>query len=149
MLGPEGKQSVILLVEDDPGDQELARRASEVAGLRAELRVASDGAEALDYLQQRERYAPPGDAPRPDLVLLDLNMPRMDGRELLRHMRADPQLVSVPVVVLTTSDQRSDIAECYKLGCNSYVTKPADLTDFVQCLQRLSAYWFDLVRLPS
>lgn len=144
-----GRHYVILLVEDDPGDQELIRRASAVAGLRAELRAVADGEEALEYLMRRGRHAPPCDAPPPDLVLLDLNMPRLDGREVLRQMRSNPQLQCVPVVILTTSDQLADVTECYEIGCNSFIAKPAGLSEFVECLRQLSAYWFELVKLPT
>lgn len=149
MPAPGGKHSVILLAEDDPGDQELIRRASQVAGISAELRVVADGEEALEYLQRRGRYAPPQEVPTPDLVLLDLNMPRLDGRGVLRRMRSDPQTQRVPVIVLTTSDQSEHVAECYELGCNSFITKPSEMSDFVQCLQRLDTYWFELVTLPN
>ncbi|MGD8452839.1 MAG: response regulator [Phycisphaerae bacterium] len=148
MRGRDDRHFVILLADDDPGDQELVRRASRTAGIDAELRVVADGEEALEYLHQRGRYAPPGDAPRPDLMLLDLNMPRLDGRQVLQRVRSDPQTQRIPVVVFTTSDRVEDVRDCYQLGCNSFITKPAELSDFVQLLERLKTYWFELVTLP-
>jgi CheY-like chemotaxis protein len=144
-----GKPAVILLVEDDPGDQELTRRALTEDVVETDLRVACDGEEALDYLHQRGAYAAPGDAPTPNLVLLDLNMPKLDGREVLRQMKADERLRKIPVVILTTSQQETDIVRSYDLGCNSFISKPVDVEDFIQVVRELGSYWFELVALPG
>ncbi len=139
---------VVLLVEDDPGDQELTRRALADGVPDADLRVVSDGEEALDYLHQRGPYADPADAPRPDLVLLDLNMPKLDGREVLRRIAQAPSLQAIPIVMLTTSQRDLDIEESYRLGCSSFVTKPDDVDSLIRIIRRLGEYWFDLVQLP-
>ena len=138
----------VLLVEDDPGDQELARRALRVWERKSELRIASDGEEALDYLLHRGAYKNPDSAPRPDLVLLDLNMPKVDGSRVLAEMRGCPALSSIPVVVLTTSSARADIIRNYELGANSYIVKPSDVEEFAQALKSLESYWLGMVALP-
>ncbi|MBN2307347.1 MAG: response regulator [Candidatus Hydrogenedentes bacterium] len=140
--------AVILLVEDDPGDQELTRRAIEACRLRNELRIVRDGEEALEYLLRTGRYEDATTAPRPDLVLLDLNLPRVNGREVLRRMRDDPYLRRIPVVVLTTSHEEEDVIKSYELGSNSYITKPLDIHQFVRVVQQLERYWFQIVVLP-
>lgn len=142
------RTAVILLVEDDPGDQELTRRALKEGILITDLHVVSDGQEALDYLQRRAEYANPSASPRPDLILLDLNMPRMDGREVLRHVRKDPDIAHIPIVVLTTSEQEQDILQSYKIGCNSFITKPVYFDNFIRAVQQLDRYWLELVTLP-
>ncbi len=140
--------AVILLVEDDPGDQELTRRALDAGGMPYELHVVQDGEEALDYLFRRGKYRDPRLSPRPDLILLDLNMPRVDGRQVLRHIRADPGLRRLAVVVLTTSRLEEDVTSTYDLGANSYITKPAELQRFLQMMQTLGTYWFQVAVLP-
>jgi CheY-like chemotaxis protein len=144
-----GKLAVILLADDDPGDQELTRRALEEDVLRVDLRIVSDGEEALDYLFGRGAYSAPGVAPRPDLILLDLNMPRMNGREVLQTLKKSPDLCRIPVVILTTSQQEADILATYNLGCNSYVQKPVDIGRFIQVVRDMGNYWFDVVTLPQ
>ena len=143
-----GRLAVILLAEDDPGDQELTRRALEEDVLRVDLRIVSDGDEALDYLFQRGAFADKLAAPRPDLMLLDLNMPKRNGREVLQVLKASPDLCRIPVVVLTTSQQEADIISTYDLGCNSYVQKPVDLDQFIDVVRKLGNYWFEIVTLP-
>lgn len=143
-----GKRVVILLIEDDPGDQELTRRALQNDVLRSDLRIVENGEEALDYLYRRGRFAARGAAPRPDLILLDLNMPRMGGREVLSQIKHDPELGRIPVVVLTTSIQETDIVKSYDLGCNSYIHKPVDIEQFIRVIRQLENYWFELVTLP-
>lgn len=143
-----GKRVVILLAEDDPGDQELTRRALEEDVLRVELRIVENGEEALDYLLQRGRYADVEAAPRPDLILLDLNMPRMGGREVLAHLKKHLVLCRIPVVVLTTSIQETDIVKSYDLGCNSYIQKPVEIDQFIDVVRKLGNYWFEVVTLP-
>ncbi len=132
----------ILLVEDDPGDVVLVREAFEHNKVRNELRVASDGVYALEQLNDPER-------PLPDLILLDLNLPRMDGRELLAKIREDPRLTRIPVVVLTTSDAEADILRSYELHANAYVTKPVDLNRFLKVVQEIDNFFVTVVKLPS
>ena len=143
-----GKPAVILLAEDDPGDQELARRALEQSRIRNELYIVEDGEEALNYLRRRGKYQDPASSPKPDLMLLDLNMPKMDGKQLLEQMRADPNLRRIPVVALTTSKQENDIIRTYDLGANSYIVKPVDMDQFVNAIKVLKDYWFQIVVLP-
>jgi len=146
------RRARVLLVEDNPADQALTRRALEAGdseGVVCELRVVSDGEEALDYLHGEGRYAEPGLAPRPDLVLLDLNMPKLSGREVLKRMKADGRLDTIPVVVLTTSYHEEDITCSYKLGCSSFINKPVDIGEFVAALRQVGDYWFNLVVLPK
>jgi two-component system, chemotaxis family, response regulator Rcp1 len=135
----------ILLVEDNPGDVDLTCMALRDARTLNRVHVASDGVEALEFLRQQGPYAT---APRPDLILLDLNMPRMDGRELLALIKTDPQLRRIPVVVLSTSDHESDIVSSYDLHANCFLTKPADLAEFDQVARSIDAFWLTLVKLP-
>jgi CheY-like chemotaxis protein len=144
----KAKPATILLVEDDRGDQELTRRALGEGKIRNELRIVEDGEEALAYLFRRGKYEDPTTSPRPDLLLLDLNLPRVDGREVLEQIRADSKLRRMAVVVLTTSRQEEDILRSYELGCNSFITKPVDLNQFMQVIQALEKYWFQIVVLP-
>ena len=132
----------ILLVEDDPGDVVLVREAFEHNKVRNELRVASDGVYALEQLRDPERSLP-------DLILLDLNLPRMDGRELLAKIREDPRLTRIPVVVLTTSDAEADILRSYELHANAYVTKPVDLNRFLKVVHEIDNFFVTVVKLPS
>lgn len=142
------QRAVILLADDDPGDQELTRRALQEDVVRADLRVVCDGAEALDYLLRRGQYEAPEQSPRPDLILLDLNMPKVSGRQVLERLKEYPELDHIPVVVLTTSSQEEDILRSYDLGCNSYITKPVNLNRFINVVRELGHYWFELVALP-
>jgi len=144
----KAKPAVILLAEDDRGDQELTRRALEEGKIRNDLRVVEDGEEALAYLHRRGKYKDPATSPRPDLLLLDLNLPRVDGREVLERVRADSKLRRMAVVVLTTSRQEEDILRSYELGCNSFITKPVGMDQFIRVIQALEEYWFQIVVLP-
>ena len=136
----------ILLIEDDPADATLAKRALKQGQITCDVRHVRDGVEALAYLKrQGDQFT---DAPRPDLVLLDLNMPRKDGREVLSEMKGDPELKTIPVVVLTTSDVQRDIEASYLHGANSFVTKPMDLEDFFALIHTVESYWFRTVKLP-
>ena len=144
-----GRRAVILLVDDDPGDQELTKRALQNDALQNELHIVSDGEEALDYMLRRGQYEDPESAPRPDLILLDLNMPKMGGREVLEELKRHEDLAVVPVVVLTTSQQEVDIARSYGLGCSSYIQKPVDMDQFIQVIRDLRNYWFEVVTLPG
>jgi CheY-like chemotaxis protein len=147
MLERNGKPAVILLAEDDPGDQEIVRRAFQNSKIRNELVIVSDGEEALDYLFHKGKYAD-ADIASPDLILLDLNMPKIDGREVAQQIRSNAQLRYIPIVVLTTSKQEEDIVRSYNLGVNSYITKPVTIDQFIKVLQKLEEYWFQIVVLP-
>lgn len=136
----------VLLVEDDLGDVELTKEAIEATRLAVKLSVVRDGEEAMAYLRKEGNYA---DAASPDLVLLDLNMPRKDGREVLHDMKDDPILTHIPVVVLTTSDSDEDIMKSYDLGANCYVTKPVGLEQFMKVVQSIGDFWFMFVKLPN
>ncbi|MCP3919143.1 MAG: response regulator [bacterium] len=142
------KTGIILLVEDDPGDQALTRRALEFGRIESELHVVEDGEEALAYLTRTGAYSDPALAPRPHLVLLDLNLPKLDGREVLRRMRELEDLRRIPVIALTTSTLDEDVACAYELGANSYIPKPVDMIEFIETLRELENYWFRIVTLP-
>lgn len=135
----------ILLVEDNPGDVRLAREALKDAKVRNRLHVVSDGLEAMRFLQREDRYA---DAPRPDLVLLDLNLPKKDGREVLAEVKSTQSLRRIPVVIMTSSEAEQDIAMTYDLNANAYVTKPLDLDQFVRVVRSIEEFWLTIVRLP-
>jgi CheY-like chemotaxis protein len=135
----------ILLVEDDPGDVLITREALAEHRVNNHLTVVSDGAEALAYLRRQEPY---GDAVRPDLVLLDLNLPRRDGREVLAEIKQDKELSQIPVVVLTTSQSEDDVRRSYGLHANAYVTKPVDFDSFVNTVREIDRFFVTVVRLP-
>lgn len=116
--------------------------------VRTVLYIVSDGEEAMDFLQHRGRYTNAEAAPRPDLILLDLNLPKLDGRQVLRKIRQDADLRNLPVVVLTTSEQEEDVVRSYDSGCNSFITKPVDIVTFMRTVKELGDYWFELVTLP-
>jgi CheY-like chemotaxis protein len=143
------RSAIVLLVDDDPGDQELTRRALQEDAMKIDLHVANNGEEAMDYLLHCGEWSDPALSPRPDLVLLDLNMPRVDGRQVLERMRAHEKLKSIPVVVLTTSQQETDIVRSYDLGCNSFIVKPVGMEAFLKTIRELGSYWLELVTLPS
>jgi two-component system response regulator len=143
---PPGPQPVeVLLVEDDAGDELMTREAFEDNRIGNRLHVVRDGREALDYLYRLGGYA---DAPRPGLVLLDLNLPRVDGRQVLEKIKADPDLADIPVVVLTTSSAEEDILRSYNLHANAYVTKPVDLDRFVAAIRTIDDFFVTVVKLP-
>jgi CheY-like chemotaxis protein len=142
------KPILILMADDDEDDRLMARDALRAGRLANELRFVVDGEDLLDYLRQRGAYAAPGAAPRPGLVLLDLNMPRKDGREALAEIKADPELRRIPVVVLTTSRAEEDVLRSYDLGVNSFVTKPVRFDELVRVMSALGRYWFEVVELP-
>ena len=135
----------ILLVEDNPGDARLAVEALKDSKVRNNLYHVKDGVEAMDFLYRRGSYA---DVPVPDLILLDLNLPRKDGREVLEEIKEDPELKLVPVVVLTTSEAERDLVRTYDLHANAYVVKPIDLDRFVEVVQAIEDFWFAIVKLP-
>ena len=136
----------ILLVEDSPSDAAMTTEAIREGRLINELHVVSDGEIALAFLRRQGRYA---DAPRPDLILLDLNLPRKDGREVLEEIKADPCLMTIPVVVLTSSAAEADIVRSYRLHANSYITKPVGFEPFLEAVRGIENFWLTLVRLPS
>ena len=135
----------VLLVEDDPGDVLMTREALQDTGVTSRLNVVGDGAEALDFLYRRGPYA---DAQVPDLILLDLNLPRMHGREVLSVIKEDPQLRQIPVVVLTTSEAEEDVLRSYDLHANAYVTKPVDFERFIDVVRFIDDFFVSVVRLP-
>lgn len=135
----------VLLVEDDREDELMTREAF-ADNIRNTLHVVRDGVEAMDFLLRRGEHS---EAPRPDLVLLDLNLPRQDGREVLRDMKADPTLRSIPVIVLTASSAEADIMRSYHLHANAYITKPVDLDGFVAAVRRIDDFFLTVVRLPG
>ena len=136
----------ILLIEDNSGDAELTEAALEDGKVRTSLHTAGDGVEALAYLRHEGTFS---ESVRPDLILLDLNMPRMDGREFLQVVKQDPDLRSIPVVVLTTSEAETDIVKSYELQASCFVSKPVDFFQFQKIVQHLSDFWFTVVRLPA
>lgn len=145
-MTPEDRPVVVLLIEDDPGDELITREAFEHNKIRNTLSVAHDGQEGLDYLYRR---GPHHDAPRPDLILLDLNLPKYDGRQVLETIKSDPDLCHIPVVVLTTSQAEEDILRSYKLHANAYVTKPVDLDQFMNAVRQIDEFFVQVVRLPQ
>ena len=136
----------ILLVEDNPGDIRLTQEALQDAKVRNNLHVAQNGAEALEFLRREGAFA---DAPRPDLILLDLNLPVMSGMEVLSAIKADSDLRTIPVVVLTTSQAEKDVVKAYNLNANCYVTKPLDMDQFVEVVKSIESFWFSIVQLPQ
>ncbi|MET9554406.1 response regulator [Streptomyces sp. NPDC006645] len=142
---PQPRPVEVLLVEDDAGDELMTREAFEDNKIGNSLHVVRDGLEALDFLYQRGEYT---EAPRPDLILLDLNLPKYDGRQVLEKVKSDPDLSPIPVVVLTTSAAEEDILRSYKLHANAYVTKPVDLEQFIKAVQQIDDFFVTVVKLP-
>lgn len=142
------KRVVILYAEDDPGDQELTKRAFELGHVRNELHIVQDGEEALDYLMRRGRYVDPSSSPRPDLLIIDLNMPKLDGRKVLEEIQKNNDCPKPAVIILSTSQNEEDIIQSYKLGVKSFITKPVDVDDFIRAIRVLEEYWFEVVVLP-
>ena len=136
----------ILLAEDNPGDVDLAREALLTGKVKNTLHVVSDGVFAMEFLRRQGKFA---GVPRPDLILLDLNMPRKDGREVLAEVKADPDLKRIPVVILTTSQAEEDILKTYNLHANCFITKPIDLHQFIKVVQAIEEFWFTIVKLPA
>jgi CheY-like chemotaxis protein len=146
MMNARGGDAIqVLLVEDNPGDVRLTREALREGKVRNNLSVAPDGVEALAFLRRQGKYA---DAPRPDVILLDLNLPKKDGREVLVEVKADPSLRNIPVVILTSSEAERDIAQAYDLHANCYITKPVDLDQFIHVVKSIEEFWFTIVKLP-
>ncbi len=142
------RQLTVLLVEDNPRDIRLTQRAFTQAGLAHDLRVVRDGDEALAYLYREGAYKAPQTSPRPDLILLDLNLPRMSGHELLRHLKHDQRFRQIPVVVLTTSGRPDDVRLAYEEGANAYLLKPVEFARFTDVMSHLGKFWLELVELP-
>ena len=145
----DGKPIIILLADDDEEDRMLAAGALAESRVVNDLRFVEDGDELLDYLYHRGQYADAQSSPSPGLILLDLNMPRKDGREALREIKADPDLRRIPVVVLTTSKAEEDIYRTYDLGASSYITKPVTFDRLVELMKTLGHYWIEFVELPN
>jgi CheY-like chemotaxis protein len=147
-MSKHGVPITILMADDDADDRRLTRDALEESRLANDLRFVENGEELLDYLRHQGKFKDAEKAPRPGLILLDLNMPRMDGRTALKEMKADPDLRQIPVTVLTTSKADEDIFRSYDLGVNSYIVKPVTFEALVDILQTLEKYWFEIVELP-
>lgn len=146
LLGGEGKTIEVLLVEDSPGDVRLTREAFRDADVSIRLHVASDGVEAMAFLRRQDEHI---HAPRPDLILLDLNLPRMDGREVLAQVKEDPSLKTIPTVILTTSAAEADIMKSYELQANAYLSKPVQLDAFESLVNSIKDFWLTRVKLPQ
>lgn len=143
------KPVTILMADDDPDDRAMTKEAFEEARLANDLRFVEDGEELLDYLNRRGKYAEPAKAPLPGLILLDLNMPRKDGREALQELKADPRFRSIRVVIMTTSKAEADIVRSYNLSAASYITKPVTFEALVDVVRTLGKYWLEIVELPT
>lgn len=146
----EGRKEItIVMAEDDPDDRLLAIEALEEARLANDLYCVENGEELMDYLYRRGRFEGPDSSPQPGIILLDLNMPKKDGREALKEIKEDPDLKHIPVVILTTSQAEEDIYRSYNLGANSYITKPVTFEGLVTIMKDLGKYWFEIVALPE
>ncbi len=145
IIGDDGTTIEVLLVEDSPGDVRLTKEAFRDANTSIHLNVAVDGVEAMAFLKRQGVHA---HAPRPDLILLDLNLPKMDGREVLAHIKADSDLQAIPTVILTTSDAESDIVKSYRLHANCYLSKPVQLDAFESLVRSINDFWLTKVKLP-
>jgi CheY-like chemotaxis protein len=143
------KPITILMADDDPDDRELTKEAFKESRLVNDLRFVEDGVELLDYLHRRGKYVDPASSPRPGLILLDLNMPKKDGREALEEIKANPNLKTIRVVVLTTSKAEEDIYRSYNLSAASYITKPVTFERLVEVVKALGKYWLEIVELPG
>jgi chemotaxis family two-component system response regulator Rcp1 len=144
-IGTDAAPIEVLLVEDSPGDVRLTREAFKDAKVHINLHVASDGAEAMVFLKREGKYA---NVPRPDLILLDLNLPKKDGREVLEEIKENPTLKTIPVVILTTSSSEADILRSYQLHANCYITKPVGLEGFLTVVKSIDSFWLSVVKLP-
>lgn len=150
MNNSSSKHSMIILIaDDDEDDRMMAKEALEESRLANEIRFVVNGEDLTDYLHCLGKYTEPGTSPRPGLILLDLNMPKKDGREALKEIKADPDLRQIPIVVLTTSKAEEDIYRTYDLGVNSFITKPVSFSALADVMKTLAKYWFDIVELPA
>jgi CheY-like chemotaxis protein len=148
-LTKDGKMITIVLADDDPDDRQLTGDAFKENRLANSLDCVEDGEELMDYLRRRGKFSNLSNAPLPGLILLDLNMPRKDGREALKELKANPEFRRIPIVVLTTSKAEEDILRSYDLGVNSYITKPVTFKSLVEIVKVLGRYWFEVVELPA
>jgi len=139
------KNLELLLVEDNPAEVMLMEEMLAEAGVALDLKVVNDGEEALAYLRRGGRFAA---ASRPDLIMLDLNLPGLDGRQVLREIKADPELLAIPVIILSTSQAEEDIRQCYQLQANCYISKPVSLEEFIEVIRAIESFWFHTVKLP-
>ena len=147
-MGRKGEDVIILYAEDDPEDRMLVEDAMDESRLANEMHFVEDGEELMDYLHRRNKYAELSDKPLPGLILLDLNMPKKDGREALEEIKADPDLKRIPIVVLTTSKAEEDILSTYDLGVSGFIIKPVTFESLVSLLKTVSKYWFEVVEPP-
>jgi len=147
-MSRDGKPITILMADDDTDDRRLTQEALDESRLLNDLRFVEDGEELLNYLRRQGKYRDPATAPRPGIILLDLNMPRLDGRAALQEIKKDPDFCKIPVVILTTSQADQDIYSSYDLGVNSYIVKPVTFESLVDVLQTMEKYWFEIVELP-
>jgi len=145
-MDTSGRPADFLLVEDNPGDVRLTQEALKNHKVKNNLHVVPDGEEAMDFLYRRGKHQ---NAPRPDIILLDLNLPKKDGREVLAEIKSDPDLKTIPVVVITSSEAEQDIVKSYNLNANCYVTKPVDLNQFIKVVQSVNDFWLTIVKLPG
>jgi CheY-like chemotaxis protein len=148
-MSKRGEAVVILMADDDADDRIMTKEALEESKLTNEFRFVENGEELLDYLRRQGKFADPTSSPRPGVILLDLNMPRMDGREALKEIKADPELRRIPVVILTTSKAEEDVYRTYDLGANSYIMKPVTFDGLVEVMRGLGRYWVEIVELPG
>lgn len=139
----------VLLVEDDDDDIRLTQRAFTKGRILNKLYIVKDGEEAMEFLEHRCRYADPQQSPEPGIILLDLNMPRMDGREVLKKIKTNKKLRHIPIVILTTSNHENDVRDCYEYGANTFITKPVEFDSFLKAVVALGEYWLEIARLPA
>lgn len=140
--------AIVLLVEDNPADQQLTIRAFRKGKVNTNLQIVNDGVEAMEYLKGEGKFNDRKTHPFPDLILLDINMPRKDGKQVLKEIKDNQILKTIPVVMLTTSDQEKDIADSYNLGVNAYISKPVRINDFMKAVNKLEDFWFSLNKMP-
>jgi CheY-like chemotaxis protein len=145
----EKRSITILIADDDPDDRLMTKEALEENCLANELKFVEDGVELLDYLKRQGKYSDVNTSPRPGIILLDLNMPKIDGREALKVIKSDPDLKSIPIIVLTTSKADEDILKTYDLGVNCFISKPVSFSEFVDVTRTIGNYWFEIVQLPK
>ena len=148
-MTPTRRPITILMADDDADDRQMTKEAFEESHLTNDLRFVEDGVELMDYLQRRGKYSDPASSPLPGLILLDLNMPKKDGREALQELKADPRLKAIRIVVLTTSKAEEDIVRTYNLSAASYITKPVTFAALIDVVQTLGKYWLEIVELPA
>lgn len=149
MIAKIKRPVTILIADDDPDDREMTKEALEENYLLNDLRFVVDGEDLMNYLHRKGQYENSENSPRPGLILLDLNMPKKDGREALKEIKSDPHLKSIPVIVLTTSKAEEDILKTYNLGVNCFITKPVSFSELIEVTKSIGKYWFEIVELPN